>query len=299
MSFRDIIESYEGRLTAADRQVVQTLLANPTECAFLSVSNLADKAQVHTTTAVRLAQKLGFTGYPELRVTLQKEIITEASPADRRRRRLSHIEQDSIVPDLVAREVETLNRLTTQLDQVQLRSAANALSQARQIYLFGLGHARSLVELFSGHLRRHGLIVTTLTHSDRDTAERLNSMAGEDVILAFSVRVIARGLVPILELARNTGAKSILISDGIGPMVRPNPDFLLAASRGGHQDESQSMTIPMAIGNALILTLSNLNQEKTAAALNRCGNLIATFDQTTNREKTHGNDGGRKNTRQG
>jgi len=183
--------------------------------------------------------------------------------------------------DLVAREVETLNRLSSQLDQQQLKSAAETLMDARQVYLFGLGHARSLVELFAGHLRRLGLIVTTLTHPDRDTAERLNSMTGEDVVLAFSVRIIARGLVPILELTRTTGAKSILVSDDIGPMVRPNPDILLAASRGGHQDESQSMTIPMAIGNALILTLSSLNQEKMTAALNRCGNLIRIFDQTT------------------
>ncbi len=278
MSLRNIIEGYEGRLTASDRRVVQTLLANPTECAFLSVSSLADKANVHTTTAVRLAQKLGFSGYPGLRATLQKEIIADSSPAERRRRRLSHLEQDRIVSDLVAREVETLNLLTSQLDQKQIRSAAETISRARQVYLFGLGHARSLVQLFAGHLRRHGLIVTTLTHPDRDMAERLNSMTKDDVVLAFSVRVMARGLESILHIAHKSGAKSILISDDIGPLIRPNPNYLLAASRGGHQDESQSMTVPMAIGNALILTLSGLDQEKTTIALNNCESLITIFD---------------------
>ncbi|MEQ8194677.1 MAG: MurR/RpiR family transcriptional regulator [Rhodospirillales bacterium] len=284
MSLRDVIENFDGRLTAADRRVVQTLLTNPTECAFLSVGNLAVKANVHTTTAVRFAQKLGFAGYPELRATLQNEVMQETGAAERRRRRLSDVGQSDIVADLVGREVETLNRLPAQTDQRQLRAGAEALMKARQIYLFGLGHSRSLVGLFAGHLRRHGLIVTTLTHPDRDTAERLNSISPQDVVLAFSVRVVARGLKALLSLAKDAGAKSILISDDIGPLVRPNPDFLLAASRGGHGTESQSMTVPMAIGNALILMLSSLDEERTMTALDRCDRLIKTFDSTTETE---------------
>lgn len=281
MSLRDVIENFEGRLTTAERRVVQTLLTNPTECAFLSVGNLAEKANVHTTTAVRFAQKLGFSGYPDLRATLQHEVLRETGAAERRLRRLSDVDRSDIVTNLVSREVETLNRLPAQTDQKHLRAAAETLMKARQIYLFGLGHSRSLVGLFAGHLRRHGLIVTTLTHPDRDTAERLNSIAPEDAVLAFSVRVVARGLKALLSLARDAGAKSILISDDIGPLVRPNPDFLLAASRGDHEDESQSMTVPMAIGNALILTLSSLDEHRTMTALTRCDRLIKTFDATT------------------
>src|SRR3546814_11075156 len=58
-------------LTNSDRRIIEILLAQQSEAAFLSAAQLAERAQVHETTATRLAQKLGFAGYPELRAHLQ------------------------------------------------------------------------------------------------------------------------------------------------------------------------------------------------------------------------------------
>ena len=135
-----------------------------------------------------------------------------------------------------------------------------------------------MVELFGGHLRRLGLSVTSITHADRSAAERLNSMTGDDVILAFNVRSITKGLPTVLELASEVGALSILIGDETGTMVRPKPDMLLCASRGGSPRESLSMLVPMTIGNVLIFTLSSLDGGRTTEMLNRCDRLIHKFD---------------------
>ena len=52
---------------APRRRVVRALLSSPQDGTFLSAKDVARRASVHPTSAVRLAQKLGFTGYRDFR----------------------------------------------------------------------------------------------------------------------------------------------------------------------------------------------------------------------------------------
>jgi hypothetical protein len=77
MGLRELIEGFDGRLSKADSRVVCVLLASPQEGTFLSDKDVARRASVHPTSAVRLAQILGFTGYRDLRAKLQQDISTD------------------------------------------------------------------------------------------------------------------------------------------------------------------------------------------------------------------------------
>ena len=59
---------------------------------------------------------------------------------------------------------------------------------------------------------------------------------------------------------------------------RPAPDHLLWASRGA-DDEFQTLTVPMAICNALVLTIAKRNRTRSMQALDRLGGLIEAFEK--------------------
>src|SRR5690606_30526007 len=113
------VADYPNSLTEADERLVRVLLANPTESAFLSAAELSRRAGVHQASAVRLAQKLGYTGYPELRNALQAELVGSREPAERVRKRLSHMEND-VLGQLVASEAEALLSIPQHVSQAQL-----------------------------------------------------------------------------------------------------------------------------------------------------------------------------------
>ncbi len=117
MRFSALIERHQDLLTAADQRVVRELLASPTEAAFLSAAGLAKRAAVHPATAVRLAQKLGFGGYRELKAELQAEIINTTHPAERVRHRLAHVEQGSILADIIESDLAALRRIAEQVTE--------------------------------------------------------------------------------------------------------------------------------------------------------------------------------------
>ncbi len=278
MDLRARVAEHAERLSGADQRVVQELLTDPSEAAFLSAAELADRAGVHEASAVRLAQKLGYRGYPQLRADLRAELLDRSGPGERVRRRLAHADDGGVLGSVVEGELAALASLPARLGQAQLDAAARAVIDARVVHLFAQGHATALVELLDRRLRRSGIATSVATGRGRDLAERAQTMRADDALVAFAFVQRPRGLVPLLEHGRAIGAPSVLVSDMLGPLIRPAPDVVLAAPRG-NEGEFQSLTVPMAICNALVLTVAGLDEGRSLAALDRLTGLISRFDE--------------------
>jgi DNA-binding MurR/RpiR family transcriptional regulator len=278
MTLSTLVQQNQARLTGADHRLIKILLAKPTEVSYLSTTDIAERAGVHPATAVRLARKLGFRGYPDLRAHLQADIIKNAAPAERVRESLSHIDEGAVLSALVDHEIETLNQLKVHDLQDKIDKAAEALIAAKHIFVFGQGNSTALVELINRRLRRAGFHNTVLEHQDRELAERILAMGPEDALLAFSFHSVPRGLVTCLKHARAVGAASVLISDLVAPQIKPEPDIVFMANRG-MGSEFLTLTVPMAICNALILTISRLDEGQSIEMLNKLMELTRSFKQ--------------------
>lgn len=270
MTFRDVVAQQEHNLSASDQQVIQVLLSDPATMAFLSAAEIAERVGVHESTVVRLAKKLGYEGYKELRNDLRQDI----APAERMRRRLASTNELSA---LIAEEIATLQDLVNTISQAQLDEVALKIIAARRIYLFAQGHSTALVDLMDRRLRRYGFDTVVLRYQRRDLAEHLMTLGERDVVLAFAFRVRPPGLSALLKYAARIGATTIVISDMLGVLLRPQPDLLLAARRGA-EDQYLTLTVPMAICNALILTIARLDEGRSIERLDRLSDLIQFFD---------------------
>lgn len=276
-----MVERHEGRLTPADRRLVRELLTYPAEAAFLSTTRLAARTGVHQTTAVRLAKKLGFSGYPALRAQLQAELLrrsTPSDPAERVRRRLSHTPEGAVLETLIDTEVDALRRVRDHVSQAHLDAVARVLIDARRLFLYAHGNATTLVELMDRRLRRSGFDTVDLRAQGRTLAERVLTLGRGDAVVLFAFRAAPPGYVPLVRYAGQVGARTVLVSDLIGTMIRPRPDVALVAPRGG-EGEFQTLTVPMLICNALILTIAKLDDGRSMTALDRLGHIAAWFEE--------------------
>ena len=277
MAFSNAVQRHKGRLTPSDLRLIDELLNNPTEGAFLSAAALAARVDVHEAAATRLAQKLGYTGYPELRAQLQEELLALGEPAERVQRRLDRIADGAILEKLVESEAAALGALPRHVTADQLERAAKALSAAAHIYIFGRGHASSLVDLVDRRLRRFGYRTVVLVGDNRELAERALAIGAQDCLLAFSFHRAAAPLGSLFGHAAEAQASTILVSDMTGATLRPPPDILLAAPRG-REEEFQTLSVPMAICNALVLTIAQHNKEPSLLSLSHLAELIDQFD---------------------
>ncbi len=266
------------RLSDAEQRMVTALLDRKHELALLSGPQLAERLAVHGAAPTRLAQKLGYKGYPELRSALQKDIFRTQDAAHRMRRSVESVTEGDYLPALIASEIAALQGLAEAVAQTDIDRAADTIAGARRIFVFAQGHAQAVAHFLSRRLDRFGMATIALQGRRRDIAERLVGLGPQDVVIALAFRRQPSAFAPMMAHVRRTGAASILISDLAGVTMSPAADILLAAPRGRSHSEFQTPTVPLAIVSAVLLTLAARHEAETIGALERLTGLFAEFE---------------------
>lgn len=276
MLITDLAKGRGDRLTATDRRLVAVLQARPAEAAFWSAADLTEPLGLHQSAATRMAQRLGFDGYPRLRDALRGDYLAGDGPSQRVRERLDG-HPDDVLRGLVDDEVAALAEVPRHVTQDELDDLADRIAGAGRVLVLGQGNATALVELLVRRLRRSGVVASGAAVSQpREVAEHLAGLGPGDVLLVCAFRRVPDLLGPVLEEAAAAGAVTALLTDTLLTVV-PQPDVILAAPRG-HDDAYLSLTVPMAIANALVLTLARRAPERVIGALDRLGRLLERFD---------------------
>lgn len=269
IGFRAALEEYGAPLTPAERRLVDVALADPQECAFLSAAQWAQRADLHESTVVRFAQKLGYAGFPELREGLRADVRGQSeNPRARWMRAAKSHELARLVQD----EMRTLALLPELVSQDIIDGAASALLAARRVYVFGQDQWRALVEFMARRLRRIGLDVITIEHGGRDAAERMVSFGAGDVLLAFGLKGESPLLGRLLTHAHKRHGVSILVADPSAQGARPEPTYLLSPPRSA-DEQRHTLLAPLLVCYALQFSLTHLDPDRVADALDRLEDL--------------------------
>jgi DNA-binding MurR/RpiR family transcriptional regulator len=276
-SLQQLLHDTQHRLTAADRKLADALLASPRQAAFLSTHEIAQRAAVHPTSAVRLARKLGFAGYPELRATLQNELFDESAAAARVRKRIERLGRDRPLQAFVESEIRALERLPQQVKDADIVRVARAIIRARTVFLHATGHSETLARLLEIRLTRGGYGARIVRGDAREMAATLLQMRRNDVLVAFAFFSTAARTRTLVEQAHAAGGRTVLVTDIMNPASRPRTDVTLAAMRGD-PGEARSLTVPMAVCNTLMLQVSRLDGGRMIRALEQLEHARAALE---------------------
>lgn len=272
MLITELAKSRGADLTPTDRRLVAALQAQPDRASYWLAADLTAPLGLHQSSATRLAQRLGFEGYPQLRDALRDDYLAGDGPSQRLRGRLERHPDDDVLTSFIDDEAAALAALPRHVTQAELDGLADRVLAAREILVFGQGNATVLVDLLARRLERFGMRTVQLVGSRRDLAERLSRLDGDDLLLAFAFRRVPAALGPLLGVAAEAGASTALITDTV-VWPSPRPDLILAAPRGG-ADDFLSLTVPMAIANALVLTIARRADPDRLHSLDRLGHLL-------------------------
>ena len=180
------IRSERDRMSAIERRIADFVLENAQLLRDYSSQQLANALGISQSSVVKFCQKLGFKGYPDLKLSISEalvradngngEVAAESTPQDRK---------STLASSLWKRksEAEEATRLINPPDAIE--SAADAIAAAGRVFIIGLGEDDIHARAFALRLSLLGI----LTVHNFDTAHMTASVsaAGEgDVLLVFS-----------------------------------------------------------------------------------------------------------------
>jgi len=284
-SFESLINSFEGKLTDADQELIHIILGEPSEAVYLSSAELASKAAVHASTVVRLARKLGFDGFPDMRQKLRQDVEFKKNSSDKIRQRIDLIEKGSNLSDLIESEIAAIAAISNTVSQNQIDEVVNKIYKAKSIFIVGRGSAAPLMTHFERRLRRSGIQCrVALNLQRRDLAEQLIGIQKGDAIVVFgfqSINSLPSGYSSLIESAKSIGVHSIAIGDSTILTARPKPDIVLSVSRP-KEGVMQLRSGPMLICEALAMTLLHKKSKKAVRGVESLEHLRANFLETDN-----------------
>lgn len=216
LSILDNIREQLPSLTASQRDAADYILKNPMTSAFCTISELASEANVSTNTIVRLADRLGFSGYSHFQSHL-REYVKKSNQTPSGPEIVDNFSQsDSFkktIFDVTALELENIKQTYSNIDPKQLDKAAKAIHSSEHIYLCGTGNCISVVNTIFINFTKMLSIPVIMVSTNADVAAVVSNISERDTVIVSSLTRYSKFTINFLKLTKKNGAFTIVITD--------------------------------------------------------------------------------------
>lgn len=242
-------ESLSPRLRTAARFAVD----HPNEVVILSMRALAARADVQPASLVRLAQQLGFAGWPELKNAFARDLGLHSKGYGERAKHLAargRRQGADLVSEMFAAQQQNLATTEAQCAS-SLKDAAALLRKARMVHIAGFRASFPIAfALFYG-LRLCRDPVALVDGQGGSLEMQLRPIERQDVVVVTSFAPYSREALIVLEAARQAGAAIVAITDShASPLALAADAAVLFAARS--PSFFPSIAAAMAAAEALL-----------------------------------------------
>lgn len=227
MSILKILSAQLETMTQADRQIAQFIIDNPERMLALSSAALAEATGRSQSSVVKFSQKLGYGGYQQLKLAVNKAKALELQPPAG----VIHGTIDAadsymtILQKLIGSKLLSMRETLAANSEEMIDSALDALAGARKVQLAGVGASSLVARDFSYKLLKLGRMVL-LDNDSHVQIANASGLNGSDVLLALSHSGRSVEILRIAELAKARGARIVSMTG-----LQANPLYELADIR--------------------------------------------------------------------
>ncbi|WP_299939657.1 MurR/RpiR family transcriptional regulator [uncultured Nitratireductor sp.] len=213
MSVLKIIDAQLETMAPADRQIGQFIIDNPDRVLRLSSAALAEETGRSQSSVVKFSQKLGFSGYQDLKLAVSKAKAQEwqVPPGMIHSTIEMGDSHATISQKLISSKLLSMQQTLAANHEPEIARALDALDTARRIHIAGVGASSLVARDFSYKLQKLGR--NALHDSDSHVQmANVSTLREEDVLFALSYSGTSIETVRIAELAKARGATVISVT---------------------------------------------------------------------------------------
>lgn len=217
------LQSQTDQLTSAERKLAQALFADYPLLGLNSMAEFAKAASVSTPSVLRLAKKLGFSGFPAFQDALRLELQAQLqNPIAKHDRWSTKAPQTHILNRFADAAMENLRSSLHRIDHRVFDTVAGLLGRPQSaVHIVGGRITGALATYLHTHLLMARANVHLIANAQSHWPQQLLNIKKNDILLIFDVRRYDGKLLPFAALAKDRGCKVVLITDQwISPIAR-------------------------------------------------------------------------------
>ena len=260
-------------LTPLERKVAHHVIAQKRTDAAISLRDVANAVGVSDAMVVKVAKKLGFSGFRDFRQGLVDYNNTETAGLYSE---ISSTDTSAqIIQKVFRTSMQALEETFAILDVAAFDGAADALHNARYRDFYGVGGSAQIARDVAHKFLRVGLRVSVF--DDAHMMMMSAALLGPgDVAVAFSHSGKTTAVLEPLELARKNGACTVVVTNYAGSPAARSADFVLCSTAQNSPLLGENATARIAQLNILdALFVATAQRDRVAADANLARTMAA------------------------
>jgi len=237
-----LIKSLLNSFTKTEVKVAEYVLSNIEDIIYISVTELAEKANVGETTVLRFCRKLKFKGFQDFKISLARS--TNQLPKSSQEIKYDDSAQ-ALRDKLIQSQIKVMEDMRSLLDYTKLELAIDLLINAYAIQFYGVGTSNLTAAQGAHSFMRIG------KSSDAKQDVHFQAMSTallteNDVAIGISVSGETKDTVENLKLAKQAGAKTICITSNARSPITTVADIVLLTPTKENPLHGSSMSSKIA-----------------------------------------------------
>ncbi|MFI6086277.1 MurR/RpiR family transcriptional regulator [Streptomyces sp. NPDC051217] len=265
-SLRERVASKLPVMPPAERRVAEYLRDHAQSIVFSTAEEIGAATGTSDATVVRTSKTLGYSGLPDLKRSIGQQIINATRPSVRLNQRIDSAGKetatllDHVFSEAGERLAETL-RLTP---REQFDEAVGLLTEAHEVLAFGVGLSEIPARFLAMKMNRLGHPTQFVGAAGFLLADGLLGLREKDVVVIYAPARLTTELNVVLDHAKSVGAKTVLITDSLGPTLTDRVSVTLPAvhSATGYTAEAFSSLL---MTDCLLLGVAGQDRDRATA----------------------------------
>ncbi|WP_404454970.1 MurR/RpiR family transcriptional regulator [Virgibacillus necropolis] len=257
------IQSYASSLTKAEATVANYVISNSKDVIYLSITDLAEKADVGETTVLRFCRKLGFRGFQDFKLSLAQDQVQPAS--DLHEEVMENDDAATLVKKIVSSLSRGMEETRDLLDPKKLEKAIQMIVKAKNVHFYGVGSSGVTAAEAAHSFTRIGKSCDAKqdTHFQAISA---SLMSEDDVAVGFSISGSTKDTNDNLKIAKDRGAYIICVTHNArSPITKiSDVDLLMSAKENPLQGSSLLARISQLAIVDILCTGVSMQMKETA-----------------------------------
>lgn len=246
-------------LGASGGQLFNQLVGNPGKASYSTAAELSELATVSVSSVTRLAQRLGFEGWPDLQREIRARYLAHLSlleVAD------AHGGSDTPFQTSIRKDTAALATALRDVDEPQIGRVAGLLAAAANIYVTAQGSFSAVGQSMVHNIRIAGYPARDLLDNPVSMSNIVAQIGANDVLIVCSYWRLYHAAVIAASAAHARGAKVIVIADNISPALYKSSDEVILVTAESNSF-FPSLTAAMSVQQGIVATLARLDSERT------------------------------------
>lgn len=201
------IKNEYDALGKAEKKIADVLLNNDKSVPSMFIGDFAQLCDCSVATVTRFSKKLGFNGFPQLKIALARE--KDFSPVGEN---ITAADTAAEVFAKICNDIYgSLERTKKSINADELQKCCEAVISADKIFLFGLGNSASVAQDAAHKLFRLGKDSTAYTDNHMQAIAATHTGKGS-LVIGVSHSGKSKDIVDALKLSRENGATTVAIT---------------------------------------------------------------------------------------